>query len=66
MKKNLLLCDNTEGYITAMGTSHTPSEQKLFIDSSKKSLKCVALLNENNLPQYQFDVYYKWTKQTKT
>ena len=32
-----------------MGTSYTPSEWRLFIDSSKRSLKCVLLHNGNKL-----------------
>ena len=32
-----------------MGTSYTPSEWKLFIDSSKRSLKCVLLHKKNKL-----------------
>ena len=39
MKENLLFCDNLEGLITAMGTSYTPSEWRLYIDSSKKKPK---------------------------
>ena len=49
IEENLLFCDNIEGLITAMGTSYTPSEWKLFIDSSKRSLKCVLLHNGNKL-----------------
>ena len=49
MEENLLFCDNIEKLITAMGTSYTPSEWRLFIDSSKRSLKCVQLHNGNKL-----------------
>ena len=49
MEENLLFCDNIEKLITAMGTSNTPSEWRLFIDSSKRSLKCVLLHNGNKL-----------------
>ena len=49
MEENLLFCDNIEGLITTMGTSYTPSEWKLFIDSSKQSMKCVLLHNGNKL-----------------
>ena len=49
MKENLLFCDNIEGLITAMGTSYTPSEWRLFIESSKRSLKCVLLHHGNKL-----------------
>ena len=48
MEENLF-CDNIEGLITAMGTPYTPSEWRLFIDSSKRSLKCVLLHNGNKL-----------------
>ena len=47
MEENLLFCDNIEGLITTMGTSYTPSEWRLFIDSSKKNMKCVLLHNGN-------------------
>ena len=49
MEENLLFCDNIDGLITAMGTSYTLSEWRLFIDSSKRSLKCVRLHNGNKL-----------------
>ena len=49
MEENLLFCDNIEKLITAMGTLYTPSEWRLFIDSSKRSLKYVLLHNENKL-----------------
>ena len=49
MEENLLFCDNIEKLITAMGTSYTSSEWRLFIDSSKRSLKCVLLHNGNKL-----------------
>ena len=39
----------TKKKITAMETSHTPSEWRLFIDSTKRSLKCVLLHNGNKL-----------------
>ena len=49
MEENLLFCDNIDGLIKAMGTSYTPSEWRLFIDSSKRSLKYVLLHNGNKL-----------------
>ena len=49
MEENLLFCDNIDGLITAMGTSYTPSEWRLFIDGSKRSLKFVLLHNGNKL-----------------
>ena len=49
MEENLLFCDNIEGLITTMGTSYIPLEWRLFIDSSKRSMKCVLLHNGNKL-----------------
>ena len=49
MEKNLLFCDNIEGLITTMRTSYIPLEWRLFIDSSKRSMKCVLLHNGNKL-----------------
>ena len=49
MEENLLFCYNIDGLITAMVTSYTSSEWRLFIDSSKRSLKCVLLHNCNKL-----------------
>ena len=49
MEENLLFCDNIDGLITAMGTSYTPSQWRLFLDSSKRSLNCVLLYNGNKL-----------------
>ena len=49
MEENLLFCDNIDGLIKAMGTSYTPSEWRLCIDSSKRSIKCVLLHNGNKL-----------------
>ena len=49
MEENLLFCDNIDRLITAMGTSYALSEWRLFIDSSKRSLKCVLLHNGNKL-----------------
>ena len=48
MEKNLLFRDNI-GLITIMGTSYIPLEWRLFIDSSKRSMKCVLLHNGNKL-----------------
>ena len=49
MKENLLLCDNIEKLITAIRTSYTPSERRLFIDSSKRRLNSALLHNGNKL-----------------
>ena len=49
MEENLLFHDNIEGLITTLGTSYIPLEWRLFIDSSKRSMKCVLLHNGNKL-----------------
>ena len=49
MEENLLFRDNIEGLITTMGTSYILLEWRLFIDSSKRSTKCVLLHNCNKL-----------------
>ena len=49
MAENLLFRDNIEGLITIMGTSYLLLEWRLFIDSSKRSMKCVLLHNGNKL-----------------
>ena len=59
MEENLLLCDNIEGLKTAMGTSYTSSEWRLFTNSSKRSLKCVLLHNKINLLPYQLGIRFK-------
>ena len=50
MEKNLLFRDNIEGLIITIRTSYIPLEWRLFIDSSKRSMKCVLLRNGNKLP----------------
>ena len=49
MEENLLFPDNIEGLITTMGTSYIPLEWRLFVYSSKRSIKCVLLHNGNKL-----------------
>ena len=49
MEENLLFHDSIEGLITTMGTSYIPLEWRLFIDISKRSMKCVLLHNGNKL-----------------
>ena len=49
MEENLLFRDNIEGLITTMETSYIPLEWRLFIDSSKRSMKCVLSHNGNKL-----------------
>ena len=49
MEENLLFHDNIEGLITTMGTSYILLEWRVFIDSSKRSMKYVLLHNGNKL-----------------
>ena len=43
---DFLFCNNIEGLLSAMGLpKYNPDEWRLFIDSSKRSLKCVLLHN---------------------
>ena len=47
-KKNFVFCRNIEGLLKELGlTSYNPEEWRLFLDSSKRSLKCVLLHNGN-------------------
>jgi hypothetical protein len=44
----LVFCNDVEGLLTKMGLpKYTPNEWRLFIDRSKRSLKCVLLHNGN-------------------
>lgn len=45
---NLVFCNNVNGLMQEMGLSkYLPSDWRLFVDSSKRSLKCVLLHNGN-------------------
>ena len=47
-KRSLVYCHGIEGFLLQLGTTqYQPNEWKLFIDSLKRSLKCVLLHNEN-------------------
>ena len=47
-EKDFVYCCDVAGLLSAMGApQYDPSEWRLFIDSSKKSLKCVLLHNGN-------------------
>src|SRR5215469_5425686 len=46
---SLVYCSDIEGLIEALGVAYIPSEWRLFIDSSNKSLKVVLLHNGNDL-----------------
>lgn len=45
----LIYCKNIKGLIEALGLKYDPSEWRLFIDSSSKSLKAVLLFNGNKV-----------------
>jgi hypothetical protein len=47
---DLVSCINVDGLMTALGLKHNPQDWRLFIDSSKLSLKAVLLHNGNDLP----------------
>lgn len=49
-KENLVVCSDVNGLMNCLNLDHTPSEWRLFIDSSKLSLKAVLLHNGNQLP----------------
>ena len=45
---NLVYCTNTENVLLCPGVqAYNPAEWRLFLDSSKRSLKCVLLHNTN-------------------
>ena len=50
MKGELVYCTDVCGIMQEFGYSHTPEELRLFIDSSKLSLKAILLPNGNMLP----------------
>ena len=45
--EDLCYCKNVEGLFRAVGIDHDPTQWRLFIDSSTKSLKAVLLHNGN-------------------
>ena len=48
LKSSLVYCHDIEGLLLQLGiTQYQPNEWRLFIDSSKRSLKCVLLHNGN-------------------
>ena len=48
-EKDTVFCNNVEGVLKKLGvTQYDPNDWQLFIDSCKRSLKCVLLHNENN------------------
>jgi hypothetical protein len=46
----LLFCYDVDGLMDALGIKHNPQEWRIFIDSSKLSLKAVLLYNGNQHP----------------
>jgi hypothetical protein len=50
MENTLCYCRDTEGLMTALGLQHNSTEWRLFIDSSKVSLKAVLIHNGNSQP----------------
>jgi hypothetical protein len=52
---NLVVCNDVDDLMTALNINHKPEEWRLFIDSSKSSLKAVLLHNGNVLPSIPVD-----------
>jgi hypothetical protein len=50
MEGSLVTCNDVDGLMGALNINHNPEEWRLFIDSSKLSLKAVLLHNGNVLP----------------
>jgi len=53
MEGDLVACNNIDGVMAALNIVHDPDEWRLFIDSSKTSLKAVLLHNGSVLPSIQ-------------
>lgn len=50
MKDDVLFCSDIDGLMNALNLQHCPRDWRLFIDSSKTSLKAVLLHNRNVFP----------------
>ena len=50
MDNGLCYCNNVKCLFTAIGVEHNPTQWRLFIDSSTRSLKAVLLHNGNKYP----------------
>lgn len=50
MENNLVACSDVNGLMASLRMEHNPQDWRLFIDSSKLSLKAVLLHNGNALP----------------
>ena len=53
----LCYCSNIESLMNELGVQHCPEEWRLFIDSSKSSLKAVLLHNGNDYPSVPLSSY---------
>jgi len=60
MKGTLVACKEVDGLFKALNMSHCSDEWRLFIDSSKVSIKAVLLRSGNVLPSIPF-AYAFWT-----
>jgi len=50
MERDLVACTDIDGLMQTLNIYHIPLDWRLFIDSSKLSLKAVLLRNGNTLP----------------
>ena len=50
MERGLVICTGNDGLMQTLNINHIPLDWRLFIDSSKLSLKAVLLHNGNTLP----------------
>jgi len=52
MERGLVACTDIDGLMQTLNINHIPRDWRLFIDSSKLSLKAVLLHNGNTLPSF--------------
>jgi len=50
MERDLVICTDIDGLMQTLNINHNPLDWRLFIDSSKLSLKALLLHNGNTLP----------------
>jgi len=50
MQRGLVACTDIDGLMQTLSINHIPLDWRLFIDSSKLSLKAILLHNVNTLP----------------
>ena len=50
LERGLVACSDIDGLMQTLNINHNPLDWRLFIDSSKLSLKAVLLHNGNTLP----------------